>query len=75
MNDVRTLCAWMARRAPVRLSDGRTGIITRVVTSYPDGEIDLHVWTDGDAREATPGPSKVRASDVEADRQEPRRSA
>ena len=53
----------MARRAPVRLADGRTGFITRVVTSYPEGEVHLHVWP-AQAGAAAPGPVKVRAATV-----------
>lgn len=73
MNDVRMLCALMARRAPVRLEDGRTGFITRVVASYPDGDIDLHVWVENDTEVEGPAPCKVRAATVcEVDAPEPR---
>ena len=54
----------MARRAPVRLADGRTGIITRVVTSYPEGEVHLHLWTGANDDEDGPGPTRVREATV-----------
>jgi hypothetical protein len=53
--------ALMASRRPVRLSDGRTGVITRVDTSFPENETTVHVWTktpDG------PGLAKVNAKNV-----------
>jgi hypothetical protein len=61
MNLVRTMYAIMASRKPVVLSDGRTGVIVRVDTSFPEAETTLHVWTempDG------PGVAKVNASSV-----------
>lgn len=65
MSLVRTMYAIMASRKPVVLSDGRTGVIVRVDTSFPEAETTLHVWTetaDG------PGLAKVSARTVmEAD--------
>ncbi|HMJ54488.1 MAG TPA: hypothetical protein VK540_20545 [Polyangiaceae bacterium] len=51
----------MASRKPVTLSDGRTGVIVRVDTSFPEAETTLHIWTempDG------PGVAKVSARAV-----------
>jgi hypothetical protein len=53
--------AIMASRKPVTLSDGRTGVIVRVDTSFPEAETTLHIWTetpDG------PGVAKVSARAV-----------
>jgi hypothetical protein len=61
MSLVRTMYAIMASRKPVMLSDGRTGVITRVDTSFPEQETTVHVWTksaDG------PGLAKVNAKTV-----------
>jgi hypothetical protein len=63
MSLVRTMYAIMASRKPVMLSDGRTGVITRVDTSFPEQETTVHVWTksaDG------PGLAKVNAKTVTA---------
>ena len=62
MSLVRTMYAVMASRRPVRLSDGRTGFITRVDTSFPASETTLHVWTN---TEGSPGLAKVDATTVE----------
>lgn len=64
MDDLRRMYAVMALRKPVRLSDGRTGVITRVDTDFPANETTLHVWVEGGA-----GPSlaKVRAAEVDED--------
>ncbi|HEX9296475.1 MAG TPA: hypothetical protein VF881_11590 [Polyangiaceae bacterium] len=61
MSIVRTMYALMASRKPVLLSDGRTGVITRVDTSFPEDETTVHVWMktpDG------PGLAKVNARTV-----------
>lgn len=58
MSLVRTMYALMASRKPVTLTDGRTGVITRVDTSFPEEETTVHVWmksTEG------PGLAKVNA--------------
>jgi hypothetical protein len=62
MSLVRTMYAIMASRKPVTLSDGRTGIITRVDTSFPEAETTVHVWT----KETPEGPglAKVDARTV-----------
>jgi hypothetical protein len=57
---VRTMYALMASRQQVQLSDGRTGLITRVDTSFPEAETTVHVWT----RNETPGLAKVNAKTV-----------
>jgi hypothetical protein len=53
--------AIMASRKPVTLSDGRTGVIVRVDTSFPEAETTLHVWT---AMPEGPGLAKVSAHSV-----------
>ena len=53
--------AIMASRKPVTLSDGRTGVIVRVDTSFPEAETTLHVWTD---LPEGPGLAKVSARSV-----------
>jgi hypothetical protein len=53
--------ALMAARRPVQLSDGRTGVITRVVTSFPENETTVHVWT---KTAEGPGLAKVSAQQV-----------
>jgi hypothetical protein len=53
--------AIMASRKPVMLSDGRTGVITRVDTSFPEEETTVHVWMK--AAEG-PGLAKVNAKTV-----------
>ncbi len=61
MSLVRTMYALMASRKPVMLSDGRTGVITRVDTSFPEDETTVHVWMktpDG------PGLAKVNARTI-----------
>ena len=61
MSLVRTMYAIMASRKPVMLSDGRTGVITRVDTSFPEEETTVQVWVkaaDG------PGLAKVNAKTV-----------
>jgi hypothetical protein len=58
MNLVRTMYAIMASRKPVTLSDGRTGVIVRVDTSFPEAETTLHVWTE---MPEGPGLAKVSA--------------
>ena len=40
------------------LSDGRTGVIVRVDTSFPEAETTLHVWTE---MPEGPGLAKVSA--------------
>lgn len=52
----------MAERAPVRLPDGRTGLITRVDTCFPGNQTTLHVWIEGGS---SPGLAKVRADEVQ----------
>jgi hypothetical protein len=61
--------ALMASRQPVLLGDGRTGVITRVDTSFPEAETTVHVWTrtaEGpglakvDAKSVTPSSSPVK---------------
>jgi len=59
MSLVRTMYAIMASRKPVLLSDGRTGLITRVDTSFPEEETTVHVWTT-----EGPGLAKVDAKTV-----------
>lgn len=59
MDDLRRMYAVMASRRPVRLRDGRTGLIARVDTDYPSSETILHVWITGDEVE------KVRADEVD----------
>ena len=57
--------AIMASRKPVTLTDGRTGIIVRVDTSFPEAETTLHIWTE---TPEGPGLAKVSARTVvEAD--------
>ena len=61
MSLVRTMYAIMASRKPVMLSDGRTGVITRVDTSFPQEETTVEVWVkaaDG------PGLAKVNAKSI-----------
>jgi hypothetical protein len=53
--------AIMASRKPVTLSDGRTGVIVRVDTSFPEAETTLHVWTE---MPEGPGLAKVSARSV-----------
>jgi hypothetical protein len=53
--------AIMASRKPVTLSDGRTGVIVRVDTQFPEAETTLHVWTD---TSEGPGVAKVSAKTV-----------
>ena len=61
MSLVRTMYALMASRKPVTLSDGRTGVITRVDTSFPEAETTVHVWT---KTSEGPGLAKVDAKTV-----------
>src|SRR4051812_9680434 len=61
MSVVRQMYALMAARRPVQLSDGRTGVITRVDTSFPENETTVHVWT---KTPEGPGLSKVSAKTV-----------
>jgi hypothetical protein len=64
--------ALMASRQPVQLSDGRTGVITRVDTSFPEAETTVHVWT----RTAEgPGLSKVNATMVKSAAQSVKKTA
>jgi hypothetical protein len=63
MSLVRTMYALMASRKPVTLSDGRTGLITRVDTSFPEAETTVHVWT---KTSTGPGLAKVNAKTVTA---------
>ncbi len=61
MSLVRTMYAIMASRKPVMLSDGRTGVITRVDTSFPEEDTTVEVWVkaaDG------PGLAKVNAKTI-----------
>jgi len=53
--------ALMASRQQVQLSDGRTGVITRVDTSFPEAETTVHVWT---KTAEGPGLAKVNAKTV-----------
>ena len=61
MSLVRTMYAIMASRKPVTLNDGRTGVIVRVDTSFPEAETTLHVWTE---MPEGPGLAKVSAHSV-----------
>jgi hypothetical protein len=63
MSLVRTMYAIMASRKPVMLSDGRTGVITRVDTSFPEEETTVEVWMKG---AGGPGLAKVNAKNVMA---------
>ena len=63
MSLVRTMYALMASRKKVMLSDGRTGVITRVDTSFPEEETTLEVWMKG---AEGPGLAKVNAKTVTA---------
>jgi hypothetical protein len=69
MSLVRAMVALMASRQPVVLGDGRTGLITRIDTSFPEAETTLYVWTrtaEGpglakvNARTVTPTPAPVK---------------
>jgi len=62
MDDLRRMYAVMALRKPVRLSDGRRALITRVDTDFPGNETILHVWIEDEA--GRPGLAKVRAAEV-----------
>lgn len=62
VSELRRVYSLMAERAPVRLIDGRTGVITRVDTCFPDNQTTLHVWIEGGG---SPGLAKVRADEVE----------
>jgi hypothetical protein len=54
----------MAARRVVRLSDGRTGIIVRIDTTFPGCEETVEIWTgEGDR----PGLAKVKATSVLGD--------
>jgi hypothetical protein len=61
MSLVRAMYALMASRQPVLLGDGRTGLITRVDTSFPEAETTVHVWT---RTSEGPGLAKVNAKTV-----------
>jgi hypothetical protein len=61
MSLVRTMYAIMASRKPVLLSDGRTGVITRVDTSFPEEETTVQVWMKG---ADGPGLAKVNAKTI-----------
>jgi hypothetical protein len=63
MSLVRTMYAIMASRKPVMLSDGRTGVITRVDTSFPEQETTVEVWMKG---AGGPGLAKVNAKNITA---------
>jgi hypothetical protein len=63
MSLVRTMYAIMASRKKVLLSDGRTGVITRVDTSFPGEETTVEVWMKG---AEGPGLAKVNAKTVTA---------
>lgn len=62
VSDLRRVYSLMAQRLPVRLTDGRTGVITRVDTCFPDNQTTLHVWIEGTG---APGLAKVRVDEVE----------
>lgn len=62
MDDLRRMYAVMALRKPVRLSDGRRALITRVDTDFPGNETILHVWIEDEP--GGPGLAKVRATEV-----------
>jgi len=62
MDDLRRMYAVMALRKPVRLSDGRRALITRVDTDFPGNETTLHVWIEDES--GGPGLAKVRATEV-----------
>jgi peptidyl-tRNA hydrolase len=51
----------MASRRPVRLADGRVGIIVRIDTTYPKGEETVEVWTNEGEK---PGVAKVKGASV-----------
>jgi hypothetical protein len=61
MSLVRTMYAIMASRKPVMLADGRTGVITRVDTSFPEEETTVQVWV---KTAEGPGLAKVNAKTV-----------
>ncbi len=62
MDDLRRMYAVMALRKPVRLSDGRKALITRVDTDFPANETTLHVWIQDEP--GGPSVEKVRAAEV-----------
>jgi hypothetical protein len=51
----------MNERRYVRLSDGRTGKIVRVDTTFPANDTTVTLWTE---TPAGPGVAKVRLTDV-----------
>ena len=61
MSLVRTMYAIMASRKHVMLPDGRTGVITRVDTSFPEEETTVQVWV---KTAEGPGLAKVNAKTV-----------
>lgn len=63
MDDLRRMYAVMALRKPVRLSDGRKALITRVDTDFPANETTLHVWIQDEPDGA--GLAKVSAAEVQ----------
>jgi len=61
MSLVRTMYAIMASRKHVMLPDGRTGVITRVDTSFPGEDTTVEVWV---KTAEGPGLAKVNAKTV-----------
>ena len=61
MADIRHIHRYMTDRRRVLLSDGRTGKIVRVDTTYPEGNTTVSVWTEDDKG---PGVAKVDLGNV-----------
>jgi hypothetical protein len=61
----------MNERSYVRLSDGRTGKIVRVDTTFPANDTTVTLWTESGG---CPGVAKVRLADVVGTTDEPRRA-
>jgi hypothetical protein len=70
---LRNIHKFMNERSYVRLSDGRTGKIVRVDTTFPSNDTTVTVWTDnGNGPESGPGVAKVRMAEVVGTTDDPR---
>ena len=69
MTTLRSIHKFMNERSYVRLSDGRTGKIVRVDTTFPSNDTTVTLWTDNGGG---PGVTKVRLAEVVGTTDDPR---
>jgi len=66
---LRSIHKFMNERRYVRLSDGRTGKIVRIDTTFPANDTVVTLWTES---ASGPGVTKVRLDDVVGTSEPPR---